>query len=258
MDCREVRDLADSFLSEQLLVETNHELLRHLETCPACRTELAARRELRERLRRAFQAAEHLQPRPELQEALRESLRQGLSETVSRRSLLRSWWTLAAGVVLAAGGGVVLRQAGARSRLALLARAAAGDHQNCAVKFNLAEQPIQLAEAAQRYGRPYGALETLVLPDVGAPIELLARHACVYQDQRFGHLVFRYRGSLASLLVTNGGPPSAPELAPSASGPAVATLPAGPFVGFIVADVASDDLLRLAQAFAGPVSRHLS
>jgi len=54
MQCREVRDLADSFLSEQLLVETNHQVLRHLEGCPACRTELEAHRELRAAIRRAF------------------------------------------------------------------------------------------------------------------------------------------------------------------------------------------------------------
>ena len=43
MQCREVRELADSFLSEQLLVETNHEIVRHLETCPDCRADIAAR-----------------------------------------------------------------------------------------------------------------------------------------------------------------------------------------------------------------------
>ena len=41
MQCREVRELADSFLSEQLLVETNHEIVRHLETCPDCRADIS-------------------------------------------------------------------------------------------------------------------------------------------------------------------------------------------------------------------------
>ena len=56
MQCRDVRELADSFLSEQLLVETNHELLRHLETCPDCRADIAGRRALRDGLRAAFVA----------------------------------------------------------------------------------------------------------------------------------------------------------------------------------------------------------
>ena len=54
MQCGEVRELADSFLSEQLLVETNHEVLRHLESCPECRAELESRRTLRATIQRAF------------------------------------------------------------------------------------------------------------------------------------------------------------------------------------------------------------
>ncbi len=50
MRCQEFREMMDSYMSNELLVETNHEVLRHLETCRACRAELAARRELRTRL----------------------------------------------------------------------------------------------------------------------------------------------------------------------------------------------------------------
>ena len=183
MECRDVREMADSFLSEQLLVETNHELLRHLETCPVCRSEMADRRALRERLRSAFVQAE--------------------------------------------GGGVFVRNSTGRSRLATLAREAAGDHQNCAVKFTLAERPIGLEDAGRRYGAPYGALATFEpAPAVDGPLELLERHACVYQGRRFGHVVFRYRGALTSLLVTDAAPPPAPELEPADSGPAVASFPA--------------------------------
>jgi anti-sigma factor RsiW len=53
--------MADSFLAEELLTETNHEILRHLETCPACRADLAARRALREGLRRAFHHSSDLE-----------------------------------------------------------------------------------------------------------------------------------------------------------------------------------------------------
>ena len=42
MNCRDVRDVADSFLGEELLTETNHEILRHLGTCPSCRSEIEA------------------------------------------------------------------------------------------------------------------------------------------------------------------------------------------------------------------------
>jgi anti-sigma factor RsiW len=64
MQCREVCDLLDSFLGQELMVETNHELMRHLETCPDCRGELEARRQLRTVLRRAFTNTDALHPRP--------------------------------------------------------------------------------------------------------------------------------------------------------------------------------------------------
>jgi hypothetical protein len=161
-------------------------------------------------------------------------------------------------VVLAAGGGLYVRNANSPSDLGALAREAAGDHQNCAVKFNLAERPIPLEEAGRRYGAPYTALATFALPPLDGALEPLDRHACVYQGRRFGHVVFRYRGSLTSLLVTEGAAAARPALVSNDSGPVVASLPAGPFLGFIVADLDPQDVLRLAQTLAEPLSQHLA
>jgi len=108
MECRDVREMADSFLSEQLLVETNHELLRHLETCPVCRADMAARRALRDKLRSAFVHAADLAPRADFAADLRTRLRAS-QPGITRRSLLQSWWTLAAGVALDAAFGRAFR-----------------------------------------------------------------------------------------------------------------------------------------------------
>ena len=61
MRCQEFREMMDSYLSDELLVETNHEVLRHLENCAACRSELAARRELRARVRSAVKSSPETQ-----------------------------------------------------------------------------------------------------------------------------------------------------------------------------------------------------
>ena len=197
MQCRDVRELADSFLSEQLLVETNHELLRHLETCPDCRADIAGRRAMRDGLRAAFARAEDLRPRPEFAAELLATLRPAASPRRSRdaRCCNRGGRSpRALSLPLAAGCSCATR---ARVRAwRALAREAAGDHQNCAVKFNLAERPIQLEEAGRRYGAPYAALATFEPPAVDGPLEMLERHSCVYQGRRFGHVVFRYRGAL--------------------------------------------------------------
>ena len=258
MQCRDVRELADSFLSEQLLVETNHELLRHLETCPDCRADLADRRAIRDGLRGAFARAEELAAAAGADGGTAGETPTSSAREISRRSVLQSWWALAAGLVLAAGGGWFVRCSSSRSRLASAARDAAGDHQNCAVRFNLAERPIPLEDAGRRYGAPYAALATFEPPAVDGPLELLERHSCVYQGRRFGHVVFRYRGALTSLLVTDGAPPAAAELEPNDAGLAVASLPAGRFLGFVVADLDRRDVLRLAQTLAEPLSQHLA
>jgi predicted anti-sigma-YlaC factor YlaD len=254
MECRHVRELADSFLTDELLVETNHELVRHLETCPGCRADLALRRTMREKLRQAFDRAPALQPRDDLAAALVERLRP--RDTLTRRSLLQSWWAIAAGLLLAVGGGTVVRDARSRARIAAIARQAAADHLNCAVKFRLAERPLALAAAAARDGAPYGALDTFTLPPALAA-RLLERHACVYDGRRFGHLVLHYEGALASLLVTDGPAPESAQL--EADGrPAVASLPAGSFVAFVVADLDPALVLRLGESLATPLSRHLA
>ena len=77
IDCRRVRELMDSYLGGELTVESNHEVLRHLERCDACRAELAARERARALLIDSFgpapdaralearisQAIDHAQPR---------------------------------------------------------------------------------------------------------------------------------------------------------------------------------------------------
>lgn len=47
MDCRYFKELLDSYLCDELAVETNHQMHRHVECCPGCCRELGARREMR-------------------------------------------------------------------------------------------------------------------------------------------------------------------------------------------------------------------
>ena len=77
MRCQEFKELMDSYLGDELLVETNHEVQHHLENCPACRKEMAARRALLGQMRSAFRSATEMQISPafaiNLQNALRET-----------------------------------------------------------------------------------------------------------------------------------------------------------------------------------------
>jgi anti-sigma factor RsiW len=54
--CRNTRTKLDSYIDDELVVETNLEMARHFQNCGACAQEEAARRELRGRLRAAARA----------------------------------------------------------------------------------------------------------------------------------------------------------------------------------------------------------
>jgi hypothetical protein len=269
MECRDVRELAESFISEQLLTETNHELLRHLETCPSCRRDVEIRRSLRDAIRRAFVADGELQPTPGFAERLRDDL-QHLQHTLVQTPVRRTsrWWALAAAatIVLSAAGGLWWRAS--IESLQAMARNAVGDHRNCALKFQLAEKPIALEDAARRYDPAFRVLETHPPDAFGTSLGLarvIERHSCVYQGRRFAHVVLQYRGRIVSLLVTGsdgaasialpGGEPRHPQRVDAMS---VVSVSAPGHVIFFVGDLPEGDVAGLAEAVGPSLAKALA
>jgi anti-sigma factor RsiW len=256
--CREARELADPFLSDQLLVETTNAIVRHLETCPACRAEFEARGRLRSRLRFAVDGATALAPRPEFVAALSAQLRPAeAAPEITRRAWLKTWMAAAAAGVAAVGGGLFARDELRRRRLATLAAGAAGDHQNCAITFNLAEHPIPLEDAARKYDPAYASLASMTLP---SGTVALARHSCVFEGRRFGHVVFKHADHVVSLLVTagDGEASAAPALVPTGAPLRVAAFDVGAHAVFVVSDLSDRDTLAVAQSLAEPMRQALA
>ena len=71
--CERIRRHLDAYLSNELLVETTSEILRHLETCEACARELETRTRVRDLVRRA---ATSQTPPEELRQAIQRRLRE--------------------------------------------------------------------------------------------------------------------------------------------------------------------------------------
>jgi hypothetical protein len=265
MQCREVRDLADSFLSEQLLVETNHQVLRHLEGCPACRTELEARRELRAAIRRAFIHNESLRISDEFRRRAVSRLRTAIHGKHARMNS-RRWMvglTVAAVLILVVGVGEFLRTRG----ISLIVRDAVADHENCAIQFRLPEKPVSLEEAAARYDPSFRLLEDTPSNDWNTPIgplRIIDRHSCVFQGRRFAHIVLQIQGQVVSLLVTaneagvkearqdGGGLPRLAEL-PSEDGFQVVSFDVPGHTVFLVGSLGEQELHQLAQSLSVPL-----
>src|SRR5690349_15947952 len=115
--CKNTRAKLDSYIDDELLVETNLALARHFQACGSCAQEAAGRRELRGRLRAAARAV----PAPAgLDGRVRARLRQE-----GRSRMPWSVMAIAAAVVLCFGSWFTFE----RSML----RIGVGDHLHCAV-----------------------------------------------------------------------------------------------------------------------------
>jgi hypothetical protein len=263
MQCREACDLLDSFLGQELMVETNHELMRHLEACPDCRGELEARRQLRAVLRRAFSNADALKP---MSGFASEALAQ-IRTAQPKRGTWPSVWTwgaMAASVLLAISAGLFIFG----NHVTAIVGEAVGDHRNCAVKFALAQRPIPLAEAAARYDPVYARLEDTPpneLVTAAGPLRVVDRHSCVFSGRRFGHVVLQFEGHLVSLLVTSSEAsldlrtsPRSPSWLPRVEGQNVASFPTPGHTVFIVSDLQDEQFRTVAEALMLPVSSRLA
>jgi anti-sigma factor RsiW len=267
MQCREVRELADSFLSEQLLVETNHELLRHLDGCPACRSEIETRRALRSTIQRAFTNAASLRLPDQFKRDAISRLRATTSSSVGHR-VLGGWRRFAAAaVLLTAGLGLFLLS----GRATAAERDAAGDHRDCALLMHLSEKPISLAEAAASYDSSFDRLQNTPADQVATPLGILRvvrRHSCAFDGRRFAHIILQFQGQFVSLLVAGddhpvsrplASPGSQPKLEwlPSVNGFNVVSFKTPGHVVFLVSSLPTAELSQAADAVAGPVYRSL-
>ncbi len=312
MRCQEFREMMDSYLSDELLVETNHEVLHHLENCRACRDELAARRALLARMRSAVKNV----PEMQLNSAFAIKLRNDLCETALRPSV---WGNLKSGVfanspvfasataaclLFAAMLGVVwfnrsspaenaaVVQQNQTNNAAEISRptespliqavqavwretthAAIGDHKNCALQYRLAEEPITLAKAAEKYGRFNKDLDKTVIASLNEvfaekqtgktsdKITFYEAHSCVFQGRRFAHVILLYRNRRISVLVTEADFPGAggkEEIFSEATeGMLTARFRTARHAVFVVSDLTATENVNIAQKLSPAVRRHI-
>lgn len=271
MECREVRQLAEALVSEQLPVETARGLVAHVEGCPACRADIEGMRRLRSATQSAFDRAPDLAIRPEFAAALTARLKGDASRSQSARRR-PAWFAVAATVLLVAGSGWGWREWSA-SRFTALMHAAVGDHRFCAITYKLEERPIPLEEAALRYDRVNHHLETVEPAATtlsGGPVRIVERHSCVFGGRRFAHLVLRYKGQFVSLLVAADDRPGGrlaralaraddrPSAMPVTDGFRVASFRGARHAVFVVSSLTEEDNQEVARAMAGSVSRALA
>ncbi len=279
--CERTRKYLDSYISNELPVETNHEVLRHLEYCSACSAEADTRQQLRARVK----SAARTQPvPPELSALVKERIRAEESRKTSNWRSMR--WQAAAAASAALCIALYIQNRaehlpaiGDRSAqnayiqkisatVATVLKIGLGDHLHCAVFRKKSKDVPAAAEMEKELGPEYQGL----LPAIGAAApegyKVILAHHCTYLKRNFVHLTLEKDGSLMSLVVTRKqdgesftNVPSATEHgAPlyqtKAGRYQVTAFDAGQFFAYVVSDLNGKTNLRVAEA-AAPAIREV-
>jgi hypothetical protein len=275
--CERMSRYMDSYISNELLVETNHEVLRHLETCPSCAAELEARARLRTRLKAAVAS----QPVPAgLDARLRESLRNQNSRSWSSTPWVR--WGAAAAVLVIGLAVWSVRPWGRQPLLELADRhgqdifiqnvshnlasslkIGLGDHIHCSVFRKYPKNPPTVDEMAAKLGPTYKELVPILKARVPGEFRILLAHQCSYLGRRFVHVTLSNGSHLLSLVITVKQPGESLEaltLSDRALGVAVyqsvaqdydvAAFETDRYLAYVISDLGGKQNLRIAESLA--------
>lgn len=223
MNCKDFREIVDSYLSDELLTETNHEMLLHIENCLECRDEIEARRSIRNLLRSAVRNEAQYLISEDFAKSLQMNLRRNIFEANRTSGFLspnrNSWIAIAAGLLIMFSIGFIFLNQTQNSLIAEkkytepylisnlpsahIVNVALGDHEHCAIKRGSSkDHKVSLVKASNEYND----MEKVVMPPlkkVLANYEFIESHFCKYKGVKFAHSTLRNRKSVASILVTD-------------------------------------------------------
>jgi anti-sigma factor (TIGR02949 family) len=272
--CERIRRHLDAYLSNELLVETTSDVLRHLESCEACSRELEVRSRVREALRRAV--ASQIPP-----EALRQSIQRRLKKTqpgILAASLRLSWPVALAGVVVVVLGGIATQQwirvVRGRRVVASVLALGVSDHLQCAIKghnYPDIANPPQLLR--KKLGPQYAGILEVVQQNLPG-FEVLEAHLCSVQGspRKYVHFIARGRGTILSVILTRSEGEQLPNALAFRSGVSrsvnlyaahleglnVAGFESKGYLGFVVSDLSPDTTMQIANELAPPLKTALA
>jgi len=283
--CEKTRRYLDSYINNELLVETNHEVLRHLESCPACAAEFEQSSRLKARLKSAV-AGQSVPP--DLSERIREGIRHHQSRPFAAAGWTR-WGAVAAAVLLVTlgtwmtrsrwSGGDIYSDGPAQDafiqRISHTVSVVLGvglrDHVHCAVLSGIPKKAPTLDQVAQDMGPKYNGLVPLVKASIPADYRIVMGHQCDYGGRRYVHLTMSNGSNLMSLVIARKDHGESLEtLAPTLKTSGVSLYQAAAqqyeiagfetedYLAFVVSDLNAKANLQVAATLAPSVHAFLS
>jgi anti-sigma factor (TIGR02949 family) len=271
--CERIRRHLDAYLSNELLVETTSEILRHLETCEGCTRELDTRTRVRDFVRRA---AVSLTPPEELRLTIQRRLRE-TQPGLWGGSRELNWAVALAGIVVIVLGGIVAHQwvrvvRGKRIVAGVLALGVS-DHVQCAIKgHNYPEVANPPEVLRKKLGPQYAGLLDVVHQNLPG-FEILEAHICSIpgSSRKYVHFITRGRGPILSVILTKNDGAHLPSGGAFRSvvaghvnlyvaheqGMNVAGFESRGYLGFVVSDLDTSTTLQIADQLAPPLNAAL-
>lgn len=211
-NCHEILQQLDGFLDSGIAAGARSQVEAHLEHCPDCAQELAARRALRLQLRSAIQNVE-------LPAYLETRVRARLTSDRRRYPWAFNLGIAAAAVLVLAVTTFAYDRgymrwtkqsresyiASVSGRVATLMRVGLGDHVHCAVFRKYPKNPPSMAEFVAKMGPDYSGIIPIVREHVPSDFQILLAHRCTYHARQFVHLVLRSDSALLSIVIARKG-----------------------------------------------------
>ncbi len=270
--CERIRQQLDSYLSNELLVETASEVVRHLESCENCSRDLESRMRVRDALQRAF--ANRPVPdgiRADVLHKLRESQPRSFVRVGARR------WALGLAAVafvllgLFAAEWLNLRRG--EQLIASILKLGVNDHLICTIKgHNYPETPNPPDQIRKKLGPRYAPLLQVVQERLPG-FEVLEGHLCSIpgSDRKYVHFITRGQSTIVSVILTERNGASLPtgKILASAesaglniyqdhlSGMEIAGFQSAQYFAFVVSDLSQRQMLQLAQGLAPALNEKL-
>ena len=275
--CKRIRTHLDHYLSSELSVETNHEVMKHLEACAACSQDLETRMRVKNLLRRAVQSDS---APPALRQRIEGRIRASES-SFSFLSFSPRWALAAAAVAVVILGSVMAVRwrtnrlyddAGAQAayiravgaRLPRIQTVGLADHLHCAVFRRFPQEYPAEAVAAQQLGPQFVQLVSIVKERMPGEYRVVMAHRCSYAGRHYVHFVLKSDSNLLSLVITekqpgesfsrmeasSGSEVSVPVYEVAAKRFEVAGFESQGYLAFIVSDLDGKNNLQIAENLA--------
>jgi len=266
--CERVRGLLDAYVSNELLVETNLQVLRHLNGCTSCGTIAADRARLRKMLQQAV-------GKENAPAALRSRIQREMRATRPSRSN----WLLAAAaaIVIGLGGYTAMHSfsaremANAQPALAAVLRVGLDDHIHCAVGTWYRGREFSDETMARDLGPQFAGLAPMVKSVIPAEMKMLVAHQCQVNGRNFVHFILQKQERTFSLIITRKDGESFADIAGAKilnSGVRihesrmqnfeVAGTETRDFLVYFISDSTGDQNAQIARNLAAPVRDYLA